>query len=267
MCKFFSFMIDQNGKIYALLGEEREKALRQDENPDSHSYLAQYYGLDEDETWKFEVPFNKKALLDLAKCDQDKTVALVEELVNNLKNYYDGGLSLENMSLEYIDNLRNWLCDHIDLIAKDGLKADLLTQALANVSGSIIVLDFPKDKDQIIAQISELLSDLTGHNEEWIAGTMLRDSRGVFFRDNDNFKVKDLVALCPEFKEEPMDNFELRFRVKICNFPEGVVPKLYINKYFYTFIKREGDSTKLGKELRLFIYPAFFEVREGEVKA
>jgi len=50
MCDFFSFRTDGAGNPYYLNAEQRKEVLAKDENPDSHTFIAEYYGFkDEDE--------------------------------------------------------------------------------------------------------------------------------------------------------------------------------------------------------------------------
>ena len=44
MCDFFSFRTDGAGKIYYLNAEQRKEVLAKGENPDSHTFIAHYYG-------------------------------------------------------------------------------------------------------------------------------------------------------------------------------------------------------------------------------
>jgi len=106
MCKLFSFSIDRSGKVYALLGKDRAEALLKDENPDSHTYISKVFGIDEDQTWKYEVP------IDIAEIEKAVEDGSIKDLsLRRLK--YDGGLPEEELKASHENAMRSFL-DELD---------------------------------------------------------------------------------------------------------------------------------------------------------
>ena len=86
MCDFFSFRSDGAGKFYYLNSEQRKEVLKKRENPDSHTYIAEYYGFkgkDEDMLNAYEYnPLIKNFKIDrmLNKDDSNAAREWVESL-------------------------------------------------------------------------------------------------------------------------------------------------------------------------------------------
>ena len=119
MCEYFSFNYEPKTKrVYALLGEDREEARRKSLNPDSHSVIAKWFGIDEDETAKFEIPMkNSEAVKEIIKTVKEKGF---KSILRFLK--YDGGIPEESLKQSDYDAILNYLKDlriFRDLIVPD----------------------------------------------------------------------------------------------------------------------------------------------------
>jgi len=108
MCEFLSIDVDKEGRVYALLGKERIEAIRKGENPDSHSYISEVYGLNDDNVWKYELPIDTKEGLEVL----DNT----DKLMGALK--YDGGLLEEKIPYSIVKGMYEWVASHKDEIKK-----------------------------------------------------------------------------------------------------------------------------------------------------
>lgn len=79
MCNLFSFRSDGAGKFYYLNAEQRKKVLANGDNPDSHTYIAEYYGFkgkDEDMLNAYEYnPITKEFLIDRMPNKDDSKLA------------------------------------------------------------------------------------------------------------------------------------------------------------------------------------------------
>ncbi len=113
MCEYFSFLVDDQGQCYALLGQEREEVIKKGGNPDSHSEIASYYGLDEDKCWKFDLQLS---------FDEWKRLLQGEALttIKVLKDCYDGGRALEEMTIPITQKVQQWLADNEKAIMEAG---------------------------------------------------------------------------------------------------------------------------------------------------
>ena len=111
MCQFLSFSIDKEGKIYAILGKDREKVIAEGKDPDSHSFIAEYFNIDEDECWHFDLNISYEEFLEGLKTIQH---------IDRIKKCYDGGLPLEDMPTEYLLRISDWLQENKDLIIEAG---------------------------------------------------------------------------------------------------------------------------------------------------
>ena len=89
MCKFFSFVEDQDGQYYAFLPQDRKGiTIRGEEaNYDSHTAICEYYNLDDDNVNKWEWnPFTGWLTLDtnsLIDARTDLALAWVKSLINS----------------------------------------------------------------------------------------------------------------------------------------------------------------------------------------
>ena len=108
MCNFFSFSIDRNRNVYALLGKDRANALLKGENPDSHTYISLFHKINEDQTWKFELPLNIDEIKMKLENGED-----ISELVSIRNLKYDGGLPEEELKSSHENAIRAFL-DNID---------------------------------------------------------------------------------------------------------------------------------------------------------
>jgi len=106
MCEFLSLDVDKEGNVYALLGDERDRAIFANENPDSHTYISAQYNLDDDEVWKYELP--------IQSLDDFNVFESTDDLMGALK--YDGGLPEEEIPYSVVKGMCDWLKTHKDSI-------------------------------------------------------------------------------------------------------------------------------------------------------
>jgi len=131
MCEFLSFNVDRQGNIYFLKGEERVKAKLQGENPDSHSFISEYFQLNDDEVWKYELELPTN-IEELQKID-----------MNNIMNYlkYDGGLPEEEIPYSVVKKIEAFVKN----LTKDDL-VSLLNQTYLNLEDFI----YTKEENTIL---------------------------------------------------------------------------------------------------------------------
>ena len=104
MCEIFSFNYHiTSQKCYALLGDDRRQALLKGENPDSHTYIANFFSHDEDRCAKYEFGGDINRLREIAK----RGVRL-EDLT------HDGGIPEEELKSSDFRVISHWL-NNIDL--------------------------------------------------------------------------------------------------------------------------------------------------------
>jgi hypothetical protein len=86
MCKFFSVRSDGAGKVYYLNAEQRAEARKNGNNPDSHTFIAEYYGFkgnDEDMLNAYEYNFATKELVVDRMLNKDDSI-LVKSFIESL---------------------------------------------------------------------------------------------------------------------------------------------------------------------------------------
>lgn len=137
MCEFLSFSITKDGRILALLGQDRVKAIESDLNPDSHSVIAEWFGVNEDDCWKYEIPISS-----VDEINADGIDALLEKMK------YDGGQPEGDIPLSYIRNIKSFLQQNIKLInavamQHFGVPLDFLESAILNGEERTFFLSFP----------------------------------------------------------------------------------------------------------------------------
>ena len=120
MCEFISFSVDRNGNVYCILGEDRQNMLKKGENPDSHSVISDYFKIDEDNTWKFEIPLNKNDIDKL--CNGELPDKLSVNDIDILRKWYIGGIPFGKMPIEIFDKIVTWVYKHLEDIEKAGLQ-------------------------------------------------------------------------------------------------------------------------------------------------
>lgn len=105
VCEFWSVLVSKDGKVLTILDDYVRKNLRSNfSNPDSHSIIAKYYGVNEDECWKYSI--------ELAWMDEFPSK---EWIINNLR--YDGGASEVEIPSSYIKHLHNYIENNYSQIA------------------------------------------------------------------------------------------------------------------------------------------------------
>jgi len=98
-------LVSKDGKVLTILDDYVRKNLRSNfSNPDSHSVIAKYYGVNEDECWKYSI--------ELAWMDEFPSK---EWIINNLR--YDGGASEVEIPSSYIKHLHNYIENNYSQIA------------------------------------------------------------------------------------------------------------------------------------------------------
>jgi len=140
MCTFFSFSVSRNRKVYALTGIDRALAMESRENPDSHSYISEYFQVSEDDTWKFEIPMTIEELENAIKA------GTVKDLLKRM--YWDGGLpeeDLKNTHYNAIDHFLSELDWENDIIAPMKNPAEYLND---RISFRKRVAEFLNDPEQ-----------------------------------------------------------------------------------------------------------------------
>ena len=138
MCQLFSFSVDRQGKVYALLGKARAEALLEEENPDSHTYISKVFGIDEDQTWKYEVPID---ISEIEKAVEDGSIKDLS--LRRLK--YDGGLPEEELKASHENMMRSFL-DELDW-KKDVLEPMKNPMAFVNIRVSEVIEFFKEERD------------------------------------------------------------------------------------------------------------------------
>jgi|GEM_PF-4270140 len=113
MCEYFSFIVDSQGNVYAILGKDREEFLANNKNPDSHSEIAEFYGISEDECWKFDLNLTYDDWKELL---QGKAIAAIRAL----KDCYDGGKPIEELTVPIMQKIQEWLTAHEKEILEAG---------------------------------------------------------------------------------------------------------------------------------------------------
>lgn len=103
MCELVSLLVTEKGEVKAILGEDRLNLIMKGENPDSHTMIAKHFGIDEDKTWKYEIPIS-----------QENPPKTVDELWGLLKYdggslRYNGGLPEEEIPFTYVKGIRDWI--------------------------------------------------------------------------------------------------------------------------------------------------------------
>lgn len=104
MCNFFSFNVTKDGNICYCNVEQRKLAVKNDENPDSHSYISELYfpGQPEmdDQVWKYELEYSADDRAQL----EARSLANIQ---GRLK--YDGGLAETEMKSSILSSMMRWI--------------------------------------------------------------------------------------------------------------------------------------------------------------
>jgi len=253
MCQFFSFSVDKGGHVYALLAEEREIAIIEGENPDSHSYISEYFDIQEDDTWKFEIPLDKADIDEL--CRGGVPDKLKIEDINHLRRWYDGGLPINDMPLTIAEYVIWWICDHLDEIKEAGIlkfSSPLGEQILDSNGMEVITLSIARTRDQLALELARAINQKLQvyHEENWLKKQLL-SSYGFMYE-------------FPRKSGEPIK----RFRVRMLQFnPDYTYMRIFVNRYEGAFVSRPPDGPPVaGIEDRIFIYPVLSMRKEGESK-
>ncbi len=153
MCEFFSFLVHKDGRVLALLGEDREMVECAGNNPDSHAIIADAHNVNEDECWKYEIPISS-------------TDEVTEDGLNALlgKMKYDGGLPEGDITLSYVNNIQRFLRENVSLIKEAavallGLKVDFIIDAVLKGKEKTFLVKAPRWvtlKDSVLAVAEEI---------------------------------------------------------------------------------------------------------------
>ncbi|HDD45113.1 MAG TPA: hypothetical protein ENG63_09695 [Candidatus Desulfofervidus auxilii] len=152
MCEFFSFAVKKDGAILALLGAERTRYLAEGKNPDSHSLICEHFGVNEDDTWKFEIEMTKNDIERLTQAPL--TVQTIEEL----EKHYDGGIDFKEFPTDFLPRIQFWLEQNKDKIIEAGnLKygADLVETIIGKIPAQFeVILAYPRLGSQIFSELT-----------------------------------------------------------------------------------------------------------------
>ena len=250
MCEFLSFSVHRSGQIFCLLGEERQKVLLEGNNPDSHSFISDYFHVDEDETWKFEIPLDKSDIDTL--CGGNVPEKLQLRHFEQLRQWYDGGISIDEMPAEIAESTIKWLCEHLEEIKEAGIlkfSSPIGEQILDSSGQEVIELSIARLLDQLAHEIAKaIVARDWGWDASQIA-SLIVGNKGWF----------------REWREEGHTPSLCRMRVRLLNFPSGVVMRIFISRYQAPFISRPADAPpEAGVEDRIFVYPVLQVRKEGE---
>lgn len=227
MCKFFSFAVKRDGTILTLLGEDRKKV--GEIEADQHSAIADVFGVLEDETWKFEMGFSRDFLRRL------KTGESLRDIFPDIRNCYDGGLTLEEF--DEVCEQKTWfelakLREKIIETAETLFKQPLLEQILGDLKPAQVVIELG------MAREPEKL-------KEEIVGALKESRRGYLFQQSKDY----------EFSRLNLFHFE--------NY--GNISKIFVHRYVHTWADiSETDMPIKHTELRVYVYPVAYTVKEGE---
>ena len=247
MCKFFSFSVDRSGNVYAILGEDRQKALVQGQNPDSHSFISDFYGLDEDQTWKFEIPLDKGDIDIL--CQGRMPEKLQIEDVDTLRRWYDGGIPINEMPLDVAEATIKWICEHLEEIKEAGrlkFSSPLAEQIFASDGQEVIALSIARQRGQLALELAKYIVGQGWGWDEGQVATLIQGSKGWMREWREGEKL-------------------YRQRVRILNWPEDQTHyRIFVSRYRAPFISRKEMGPEVGEEDRIFIYPVYALRKEGE---
>jgi len=230
MCKFFSFAVTREGKVLTLLGEDRKKV--SEESADSHSAIAEVFGISEDETWKFELPFNRETVTRLKKGES------LRDIFSELRDYYDGGLNIKEFDEEMERKVFRKLSRMKKKIIETGeelFKLPLIEQIIGNLEPAQFVIELSKARAP-----QELFNEITGNLSP--AG---RRRTGFIFDHKGKYDYS--LLNCFDFEEF------------------GNISKIFVHRFVHEFatINEQGEPIK-QTELRVYVYPIAYTLKEGE---
>ena len=134
MHSFFSFQVAKNGEIYAILGQDREQVIARGKNPDNHSFIADYFGISEHESWKFDLSLDYHSFQELMSCiSHKKKLGCIKQLI---EESYTGGLAYEDLPLAFLQKIVDWLIQNRELIELAGrhkLGQELIRKAILSI--------------------------------------------------------------------------------------------------------------------------------------
>jgi len=227
MCEFLSFCVTKEGKVLTLLGEDREKV--SEFAKDSHSAIAECFGVNEDETWKFQLTFNRDILSRL------KGGESLRDIFPNLRDNYDGGLDIAEFS--EICEQKVWLelaklRGDIIKTASELFKQSLLEQILGNLEPAQFIIELSKARAP-----QELFEEIT---------SSLSSSRRGFIFDHQSKYDYSLLS-CFHFDEY------------------GNIAKIFVHRFIHEFAVINDDGSPVKRtEFRVYIYPIAYALKEGE---
>jgi len=235
MCDFFSFSVTKDGKVLALLGAERMRYMAQGQNPDSHSLISEHFGINEDDTFKFEIGMNAEDVRKLVEAP------LTFETVEELEKYYDGGIDFKLFPLEGLSFIQNWLKENQEQIIEAGkLKfgATLQKMILVNEPASFVVeLSYARTISTLKEEIlnGQPFIESTKSKPGWHVSTKIFPGVVCYFKIPGEYTGEELVS-----------------RI--------MVRRYYVNRA----ILDENENPVKHVELRIVIFPIEKMLKEGE---
>lgn len=227
MCDFFSFCVTREGRVLTLLGDDRKKV--SESSADLHSAIADVFNISEDETWKFQLTFNREILMRL------KSGETLRDIFPHLREYYDGGLPLDEFN-EVCEH-KVWLelvklKDQIIKTAEELFKQPLLEQILGDLKPQQFVIELSKARTP-----QELLSEITS--------SLSVSRRGFIFEHGDEYDYS--LLKCFHFEEF------------------GNISKIFVHRFVHEFATIDDNGTPVKRtEIRVYIYPIAYTLKEGE---
>lgn len=183
MCEYFSFMVDSQGNVYAILGKDREEFLANNKNPDSHSEIAEFYGISEDECWKFDLNIKYEEWKNLL---QGKALSTLK----TLKDCYDGGKPLEELTIPIMQKIQEWLVNNEEAIVEAGKLKFAAERLKELVFGGdkwdrsfIIALNRARTLEQVIEELNLTKTKKGWGNYLYYSGSDEEKPIRIIFRD------------------------------------------------------------------------------------
>jgi len=238
MCEFFSFAVRKDGTILALLGNDRMRYLEEGKNPDSHSLICEHFGVNEDDTWKFQIEMNAEDVKKLAEAPP------TFQTLEDLESYYDGGLDFQDFPVDYLPRVQFWLSQNIDKIVEAGnlkystpLAEMIIKQEPARL---VIHLAYPRSLKKIEEEVVEkfpFTKSRTKTAPNWWVSTRIYDGIAVWFK-------------IPR---------------QTTNDDDLLVSRLFVNRYRrITYSADENGNPVKHDTIRILVYPILDERKEGE---
>lgn len=144
MCDFFSFNVDKRGNVYFI---QDKRCKDQTLNYDSHSYISERFGLNDDEVWKYELP------VDIGTAAEwKKNPPSIEEVMEKWVKY-DGGLPEDEMPFGVYKSMKEYLVSIIPHLYDYNLGSVELPEFIAD-SAKVIEYSRELDREDIDALLN-----------------------------------------------------------------------------------------------------------------